>query len=154
MGNFDPEVFLNATVEGEMSTKYSPIPIDEKDTYGPAFVDRVDLRGGESEKGPWVVLDVLWNIQDEELKKTLNRDKVTCRQSIFLDLSPSGAIASGTNQNVKLGKLREAVGQNGPEPWAPSMLVGAGPCEVRISHRPDKNDSDLVYDEVSAVRPL
>ena len=53
----------------------------------------------------------------------------------------------GKNKNVQLGKLREALGQNGPGAWSFGMLEGASGI-VRIEHR-EWNDS--VFADVKGV---
>jgi hypothetical protein len=56
-------------------------------------------------------------------------------QSLMLDMTESGALAVGTNKNVNLGRLREALGQNvSGRPWSPNMLQGQV-ARISVKHR-------------------
>lgn len=143
---FDPDAFMNQTVEGENDTKFEPIPEGEY----PAVIDTIQFRSVDTKAGPRVVLDVMYELQDAAVKEQLGRDSLKVRQSIFIDTTPSGAIDLGRGKNVGLGKLRAAVNQNTPG-WQPAMLQGAGPVLVKVGHRPDKNDPSVVFAEVKAV---
>ena len=47
----------------------------------------------------------------------------------------------GSNKNVKLGRLREALGQNkNGQAWSFGMLKGAGP--IKVSIEPDKKNPE------------
>ena len=81
----------------------------------------------------------------------MNMERVSVRQSIFIDMESDGRIALGENRNVKLGKLREALGQNNAGAWAPRMLVGAGPVTIKTINKPDKNDPETIYSNVQRV---
>lgn len=126
MSTFDADSFLNSSVEGALDTKYPVVPADKY----PAQIDKVAtgngiIRNGDNAGKPWVSLNVHWSIMDEALKQEMDRDKVVVVQRIFLDLDDQGNIAVGKGKNVKLGQLREAVGQNDPsQPWSPNFLVG------------------------------
>ena len=82
-------------------------------------------------------------------------ERISVKQSLFLDIDGSGALAFGANKNVKLGKLREALGQNNPgQSWNIQMLAGAGPLRIKVGSRPDKNDSTIIYNDVKATAAL
>lgn len=127
---FDADTFMSAPTEGEMSTDFTPIP--ENEYLG--LIDKVDVRETSSEKGNFYVMDVTWKVDDEAAREATGLEMPTVRQSIFLDLTGSGGLDTGKGKNVQLGRLREAVGQNGPGPWAPSMLVG-NVATISIKHR-------------------
>jgi hypothetical protein len=101
-------------------------------------------------------MDVQWKLLDvDEMKEKLgfqaDRD-LFVKQGIFVELEADGSIAGGPNKNVKLGKVREAVGQNkAGKPWAPRQLIGAGPCIIRVTQRPDKDDPEVIYNDVGRV---
>lgn len=146
MSVFDPDSFLETSTEGAMDTQYKPIPVGE---YA-AVIEDIKLQSFPGKDGEERhVLNVIYNIIDSDLLAELERDKVTVRQSIWLDLTPTGAFDLGPGKNVGLGKLRAAVGQNHGS-WAPRMLKGAGPLLVNVGHRPAKN-SDEIYAEVKSV---
>lgn len=80
-------------------------------------------------------------------KARLQRDKVTVRCDLTLDLDNNGQLDTGPNKNIVLGQLREALGQNTPG-WTFNQLKGAGPVIGKVSHRADKNDPQKKYAEV------
>jgi len=152
MSTFDPTTFMGQVYSEAGETSFKPIPEgdytaslsgEEKD-----FAIRVN-------KGGSVVLDLFWIIEDAKLAESMNLTSIRVRQGLFLDLTPDGKLAWGTNQNVALARLRAALGQNEPgKPWSPTRLRGAGPALVTVKHRADKEDAEKVYSEVAAVNPL
>lgn len=143
---FDPETFLNSTTEEAGSTHY---PTISEDDYT-AMVEKLDVRQIQRKDGSTaVVLDVTHKVLDESAKQELQRDDVFVRQSIFLDLLGNGAIDWSEGKNVKLGKLREACGQNEPGvPWSPRNLQGAGPIMIHVGVRADQDDPETKYNDV------
>jgi hypothetical protein len=127
---FDPDNFLSSQTEGEMSTEFTPVPEGEYN----ALISGVNARSTSSEKGEYVILDITWAIDDAGVSETVGMDNPTVRQSIFLDTTDNGGLDLGKGKNIQLGRLREAVNQNGPGAWAPSMLEGQV-AKVRVSHR-------------------
>jgi len=123
---FDSDSFMSATSEGEMSTEFVPVPEGEFN----AVIDGVKVREAKGN----VLLDVSWNIDDAAVAEATGRDKNTVRQTLFLDMTDGGGLDLSQGKNVQLGKLREALGQNGPGAWSPSMLDG-NVAKVRVSHR-------------------
>ncbi len=143
---FDAESILNVQVDQPMATQYEPIPEGEYT----ATIRSVEAR---NTKNGSVVLDVQWAIDDPALAERLNRQELLVRQSIFLDLTPNGALDLGPNKNVRLGRLREAVGQNQPgQPWNLRMLEGAGPARIGVRHR--TTEEGQVFEEVYKVAKL
>lgn len=140
MSNFDPQAFLTGEVQGEMETKYTPVP--EGDYT--AFIHSVAAR--EVNDSP--VLDVVYKIIDEGLQATMNMDEIFVRQSIFVDVDGNGAMQFGPNKNVKLGNVREACNQNGKGKWAPKLLEGAGPLLIKVTQRVTE---DATYNDVKRV---
>ena len=127
---FDPDSFMSSTTEGEMSTEYTPVPEGEYN----AVIDNVNARESSSDKGDFVMLDVTWKIDDAHVAEVTGIENPTVRQTIFLDITSSGGIDMAKGKNIQLGRLREAVNQNKPGPWSPSMLPG-NVAKVKISHR-------------------
>ncbi len=123
---FDSDTFMSATVEGESSTVFIPVPEGEFQ----ALAEKVESRNANG----YVILDVTWNIDDDSVVTATGRDKNTARQSIFLDMTDAGGIDMGPGKNIQLGKLREAIGQNGPGAWSPSMILG-NVAKIRVAHR-------------------
>lgn len=128
---FDPDTFLNQQVMGSNEVKYTPVPIGEYE----AFID--DLTMDSYEDSP--ILIIHYAIPSEELKAKLGLEKPTVQDRIFLDMNPDGSIAFGPNKNVKLGRTREAAGQNDPKKkWNFNMLRGVGPLKIMVDHNFNK----------------
>ncbi len=147
---FNPDEFLHVQIDQANDTKRTPVPVGEYT----AVVDDVKLRPWQSKDGSQsgLALDVVWAIDDANVKALLGREKVTSRQGIMLDLLESGkGLDMGKGKNTSLGRLREATGLNVPgQPFSFPMLVGRV-AKVRVSHRVDGED---IYDEIKAVAKL
>ena len=141
--SFDPETFMTTATTEANETTYQPVPEGE---YRAMISDAV----ARQPKPGFVLLDVTYDIDDPQLAEKLNRQNpVKIRSGVILDVSDDGALETGANKNVKLGKLRDAVGQNQPgQPWSPQKLIGAGPVTIFVGHRADKENADVVYEEV------
>lgn len=145
MSTFNPDTFLNTTVEGELSTQYTPIPEGEFN----AVVDKVEPRSTATGKA---ILDVTWKIDDSAVAEATGIAAPSCRQSIFLDITESGGLDIGKGKNIQLGKLRDALSQNQPgKAWAPSMLLGQV-AKVLVKQR--VADDGAVYTDVKGVRKM
>ena len=151
MSVFDPNTFLQETVTGANDTKYPVIPAGEY----PALVDKIDVRQMDDKNKPgnkFTVLDVTWSIEDAHVREATKMEKVTARQSVFLNLDTStGKLDMQKAKNVQLGKLRDALGLNDPDrPFAFSQFVGQ-PATVRIEHTANPNDPESPYSNVTRV---
>lgn len=148
--SFDATAFLDASVTGQNDTKITPCPIGDYT----GIIDKVAARTWTSKDGTTsgVTLDVTWLIEDEAVKKELDRTTVTVRQGIMLDINAEGTgLDMGKGKNVGLGRLHEAVGLNKPgSPFSFTMLPGQA-AKVNVSHRVDGED---VYSEIKKVAPL
>lgn len=151
--SFDADSFLSLTIDQPLETRVTPVPEGEYT----ASIKNVLARTGQSSKdgSEFLSMDVLWEIDDQTgaVKAATGRSPAVVKQSLFIERSSNGGIATGAGANLRLGRLREAVGQNSGGPWAPSMLKGSV-ARVQVSHRLDKNDASIVYDEVSRVAKL
>lgn len=150
MSDFNPDLFLaNSTAEA-LADKYEPVPAGEY----LAQIAKVEPRQVETKRGPQIVLDLTWKVQDEGNKDAHNRN---VRQSLFIDTTAEGFIASGPNTNVQLGKLRSALKQNmAGQPWSPSMLAGQI-ARIKVQHRVGEAGTKYagqIFDEVGAVSGL
>jgi hypothetical protein len=126
-----------------METTYTPVP--EGEYLG--AIDDIKIRKAKDS----VICDVTWLIMDDQLKSSMNMDRITVRQSVFLDVEANGALQLGPNKNVALGRLRQALGQNGSGPWSFAQLKGAGPVKLTVGVRPDKDDPDKKYNDVKRI---
>lgn len=145
--SFDAGLFLNTASDAPLATRSEPIPVGE---YLGVIKD-LAVRSGMGKDGKqWISLDIQYQLDAPDVAAKLNRKELVARQSNFIDLDASGKLTTGPNQNVWLGKVKDAVGQN--RPGIPlGALKGAGPVKVFVGHRADKNDATIVYDEVKAV---
>lgn len=144
---FDPETFMHTEVSGEMETKYTPVPEADYESS----IDTIDIRKITTDRGAAIVLDVNHLINDSALAEKMGMERLTVRQGIFLDVEPDGRIALGPNKNVKLGRLRAAIGQNKAGAWNFAMLEGAGPLMISVSIDGDYNRVDRTMPMGAAV---
>lgn len=143
---FDPQTFLNATYEEALDTKVVPCPVGEY----LAIADKVDVRSWSAKDGSssGVKLVILWDIQDDNVKQLLGRDKVIVPQEQMLDLTDTGALDFGKGKNVGLGRIREALGLNAPgQPFSFGMIQGQM-AKTMVSHRAAGED---LYAEIKKI---
>lgn len=146
---FDPTTFLNQSFEGSNDTKITPCPAGEY----LGIADRVEIVPWASDKKGTSGLKarILWDIQDDNVRQLLGREKILAPQDIMLDLTETGELDMGTGKNTRLGRLREALGLNAPgEAFSFGMIQGRM-ATVNVKHRPDQNDPETVYAEVDRV---
>lgn len=151
---FNPDAFLNDSVDAALSTRMEPVPEGDypatiKSVATPRFIESKDPT-----KPGFAVMDITWSLDAPQLAQKLGRNELLVRQGVMLDLK-NGKLDTDKGRNIGLGRLREAVKQNqAGKQWNPSMLVGAGPAMVKVTHRADKNDDSVVYDEIRKVAPI
>lgn len=149
MSTFDPDSFLNEAVDGALST--APEPIPEGEFLAVIGMDDKSIQVRQTAKGS-TILDVTWEIQDGDLAEKLGRQKITVRQSIFLDMTPNNTLDRSKGKNVQLGRLRAALGQNDPmKPWTFGSLKGAGPAMIKVTQRTNPDDESIIYNDVKGV---
>lgn len=147
MSTFDPSLLEEQIITEEGATKSVPIPEGEY----LALIEDYKFDAVGDKKSP--VLNVFWILFNAEVQLAsvgLTEGKV--RQTIWLDLTDTGALAFGPNQNLGLNRLREALDMNrAGVPFSFAKLKGAGPVKVTIGHRPDRDDPETKYSEVKKV---
>lgn len=142
---FDPDMFMNTETTDANDTHFVPVPEGEY----PGAVKAVKPR----QAGDKPVLEITWSVDDAGVREETGLEEPTVRQTVWLDLTPSGNLDFGKGKNVGLGKLREALGQNVPgQRWSPGMLVGQVGL-ITISHRSGKEPGE-VFADVKAVAAL
>jgi hypothetical protein len=149
--SFDPATFLNTTVEGELDTKVTPCPVGEY----LGISEKVDVKPWASKDGSSSGLKViiLWDIQDENVKALLGRDKILVPQDIMLDLTEEGGLDMGKGKNVGLGRVREALDMNKPgEPFAIGNMQGRM-ATVVVSHRTGQTAEDIFHEIKRVAKP-
>lgn len=146
MSTFDPATFLNTTTEEAMDTIIIPCPAGEY----LALAEKVDVKSWSTKDGSnsGLKIEILWDIQDENVKAITQRDPTRVRQQQMLDLTETGQLDLGKGKNIGLGRIREALGLNAAgQPFAISMIQGRM-ANVKVSHRAD---GETIYDEVKAI---
>jgi hypothetical protein len=144
--SFDPATFLNTQFTEENDTKITPVPAGEY----LALADKVDIKSWSSKDGSssGIKLEIVWEIQDDNVKALLGRDVVKVTQQQMLDLTETGQLDFSKGKNVGLGRIREALDLNKPgEPFAFSMIQGRM-AKVLVSHRTAGED---IYSEIKKI---
>lgn len=149
---FDPDAFMNANVDAPMSTQMLLTPegeysamVDDFDSSALRTVTFTDKNGAQQERK---VLSIPYVLNDPALQAKLGRDRVVHREDYWLDFDANGALSTEEGKNVRLGQLRQALGQNAG-PWAPGNLKGAGPLMIAIKHTSDKRDPTKKYANIT-----
>jgi len=147
---FDPEAFLDQTIDGANDTKVIPCPAG--DFLG--IVDSYKVRRWEKKDDKTVngvSLDIMWIVEDENARQETGRDKVLVKQSIGLDITPDNKIDLGKGKNVRLGRLRQALDLNQPnQPFSFHQLKGRM-AKITVIQRPEGED---IFNDVTTVVPF
>ena len=154
---FDMDKFLASNNVGPMSTQVTPCPEgtytavvssdgDIRDWFRP--IEWKDKKTGEPRRAEAVRIPFL--ITDDGVRAKLGRETVIVSYDVFLDLNPDDTLATGEGKNVKIGQLRDALGQNGAN-WNFGQLRGAGPVMVKVSQRSDSRDPQVKYAQIDRV---
>lgn len=155
-GIFDPNTFGAMTFEGANSTEFVLLPVSEylaqiKSKEIVSWEDKDKTKGGLKLKLQWEVPGDAPTPDGSTVKELTGRDSVTVKQEIMLDLTDTGGLDMGKGANVRLGRLREALGLNNPgQPWTFDMFVGQF-AKISVAHRPDNRDPKVLYAEVKEV---
>lgn len=145
-GTFDPQTFLNAQYDEALDTKVVPCPVGEY----PAIADKIDVRPWAAKDGTssGLKLVILWDIQDDNVKSLLGRDRVIVPQEQMLDLTDTGNLDFGKGKNVGLGRIRAALDLNEPgQPFSFPMIQGRL-AKVMVTHRPYGED---LFNEIKKI---
>jgi len=147
---FDPQTFLNDVTTEATSTTIINVPEGQ---YPGSVIEDLEAKVVSTKNGDRNILSCKWTIADNDgsVERATGREKNTVRQDIWLDCDEKGKLISEEGQNVSLGRLREALGQNNPgEAWNPQMLKGV-PATPVVTHRSANNN---LYAEIKSVLPL
>ena len=153
---FDEESFFNESVEGVGSTSVTPIPAGD---YFAMLGDKIRLQQfNRKDTGePGAILNIPFELVDDSgaIRAQIDGRDPVHYESYFLDLAkgPDGKIKidMGKGKNVKLNRLREALGQNTGAPWSPNLLKGAGPVKIKLGLQKDKDDPEVMRSTLRAV---
>ena len=143
MSAFDPAIFEETVIEAANQESYVPVPEADYQAY-------IDSYGFKTPKDS-VILDINWIVPDDNLAEQLGMEEVGVRQSIFLDVTDGGALDFGTNKNVRLGRLRAALGLNDAGKPFQFAMLNSQRATIAVTQRPDKNDASIIYNDVAKV---
>lgn len=156
MNSFNPEALLDLSSDAPMSTREKVLP--EGDYEGE--IKSIKGRTTTSDKGTYNWLDMMVEVSGhhqtptgETVSQVTGKPSTQVRYSFSIDLNEAGGLSTEEGRNTSLGRLREAVKQNGPGPWTPRNLIGAR-ARFGLKHRFDKDDPSVVYQEFRTVRAL
>jgi hypothetical protein len=149
---FDVNSFQSAIFEGKGDTRR--VRVEPKE-YPAQIVGPWGEKTKLKTEAGYLILEVVWQPDDEEQRQKLGLDKLpTLRQSIFLDLTPSGALDMGQLKNGDLNRLREAIGLNQDgQQWKFPDFIGR-PARIKVVHKPNKEDAENPFQNVTAVSSL
>lgn len=152
---FDPAQFLDMQVNEANDTERFLVPAKEYlAVVGSKEGVDVKIRNWNKRDDPstaGVAADILWEIQDEEVKKAAGRDIVKVKQGLMLDVTDNGGLDMGKGKNVDLGLLRTAVDLNQKGTAFSFRALHGRMARVVVSHRVDKDDPEKVYAEIRKV---
>lgn len=146
---FNAQDFLNKTVDAPMATSIKPCPEGEWTAMISTKVPVVewfdeaewkDKKTGQTKTQPTVKIPV--EIVDERARELLPRETIIVPYDAFLDLLPNGHLDTGEDKNVRIGALREALGQNQDSGWTFERLFGAGPFKAKVYHETSEKRQD------------
>ncbi len=149
---FDPSSLLDTEYSDDLNTRLTPIP--EGEYY--AKVGKIDVKAVSAKDGRALrIAEVIFIIDDEGVRESthLTEPQARLRPAMFLDLNTDGTLQTkeqNPNANVKLGRLKEALGFKAGRKWSLRMMEGQY-CFVKVRQRTDENDIEVVYSDVVAV---
>ena len=150
---FDAEALLNATTTNANSTEYEMLP------EGTEFVGQIQRLPGkpamhkfEKDGNTTWYFDMNLEASGPAVKAATGRDKTNVKYSIGLDITPMGTLASGKGENVRLGILREAAGQNAD--GMPFKLTDVFGKAVRFTVKHRMGEDGRKFQDVAKVLPL
>jgi len=158
--SFDPQTFMNQTVDEPLKHVRELCPEgDYKAFVGDYNFDNetfrtITVKKGTPEEREATILRLPIRIEDEDVRKKLQRDTVTVfYRDCWLDFKPgTNELDTGANKNIDLGRICKATGISTGAIF--TALRGAGPILARVRHRQyDENDPEKKLAEVVSVAP-
>lgn len=144
MSNFDPDAFMQQTIDGPLETEYKLVPAGE---YQNVFIDDFDSKSLQLMEGTSVSTGKDYSFlkfslpfkisNDPRVLAEIGRDTTTAYKEMNLDRDENGSIATGPNKNVELGRVYDAAGLNVGQRNLAS-LRGTGPFVITIVHESGK----------------
>lgn len=158
---FNPQAFLNQTIHAPMATQITPCPVGDwiaqistKIPVEEWFDEATwkDKKTGQEKSQPTCKVPV--EIIDSRAKELLPRENIILNYDMFLDVDAHGHLDTGEDKNVRLGALREALGQNEDTSWVFSKLFGAGPFVAKVVHTVDEKRDGQTFAKITRVAKL
>lgn len=156
---FNPDLFLETQIDAPLSTAPVLLPVG-------TFISQItgvkarETPGTKDPSKKFRFLDIEHTVDCSQIvddgtgrsiKDITNRDQMKVQDSILLDLTESGTLDFRDGMNFRLGRIREALGQNvAGQVWGPKMLLGQV-LKIEIGHRADPQDASVVYTQVKGV---
>ena len=134
---FDAEALMGQESE-EMSTVVDQCNAGEWEGQIGKLPQPRQFAGTKDPTATYTVLDVPYTVSDPIALEGMDRDKISVRQSMFLDLTSEGKLSTSDGKNVKLGRLREACGLNG-DGFKLTDLEGHI-VTIRVVQKPDNDN--------------
>lgn len=134
MSQFDPSVFLDATIDTPLA-KRKTLPEGEY----LAQIGEVKSRAWQSRDGTksGIAYDVPLELQIPfEHQEELGYNHLNLTDSIMLDITPQGTIDIGPGKNGKLRTYREALDMNREGTKFSARLMQGQMIKVRVKHEP------------------
>lgn len=150
MSQFDPSVFLDATVS-EPSVRRPPLPMG---TEIVGIIGEPKVRSGQQKADPsktWTTVDlpIEFDLTSRpELRAVVGVDKLVVTDGCMLDITPAGTIDNSPGKNAKMRRYREATGLNQPAQSFSFRMLQGRVVKVKIKHRFYENEA---YDDIDAI---
>ena len=134
MSQFDPNLFLDATLD-EPTEKRPPLPIGDYT----AVVGEVTARAWTGKADP-TKSGIAWDVPltidvPADLQASMGLPpNITLKDSVMLDLTPSGLIDNGVGKNRRLRIYREALDLNKPGDKFSARMMQGRILTVKVSH--------------------
>lgn len=153
---FDIAGFLSTVYKQQGSTTMPKVPQGEY--YADILPFTSDSAMGwtdpDDEGKKQLKFTVNYAIDDDKVRAITHMSKPRVRQMLFLDFAKDGKTLDFTEgSNVRLGRLREAVGQNTAAAWSLANLQGKR-VKVTIVHADNPKDPNDPYVNISKVEKV
>lgn len=157
MPEFNAEAFMTQTVNEANATFPPAVPEGEyraRVGTGEKDVALESIKGKKDPTATYVRLTLYWDIIDDNALAAMGRTKARVRDQFLVDFDETtGMLKTGPDVNYSIGNRREALDLNAG-PFSLSMLRGAGPCLIRVAHRPNEKDPANPYAEIARAVKL
>jgi hypothetical protein len=139
---FDTSALVDTEYTGDLNRALVPIP--EGEFYSRVKPDSVKVNRFISKAGNLVnICNLVFSVEDEDVKAATQLPDPSITASIFLDLDPGTnrllTKEDNPNANIGLGKLKHALGIKEGKPWSLRQFEGMA-CYIKVVHEPNPDD--------------